>query len=1695
MDPPPASESNEAESEYNNDPFESPEESVSFVRPTSAIQIAPTEESLSSGNMPNSELDPMMFIQLGDRIYMECQYGKIDGTVYYRSLELIRVRPMGVSNTLYHFEMEQTDEGEAFKEEDIGVQIIQKRKKESFVEQNDIRVKQVIVAFDKEGQRYQLYRVTDVNVDLDTFTIHPVKRKDERDEEKGDGDHEDYEEEDEEAIVVECNFIGIPADLPFVAISIVSEPPSAADWNETEVSSEPLEEEDLVPEDDEGIEFVGTMRVALSNVFEEAESYEQRIPDNMQRIDALNDFLEGVSPSLKKDRITLRNMRVLVDTLYHLQKLTMEYNSRGAIQGPAEVSVTTLVDLIERAVVPLGRPVLRMTKKEYLVDEDVDERQDTDEVRFQDFEKELAMMGAMSSKVVSSVMHGAKDESASKEWNDMRRFLEQYASPWSSLPKQKPMWSAMSDSDVFRTSPPQSADDDPSLFELPGYVPPLKGDSNPIFYRIPFGMERALSTTYRKGKDRRKEALVSEEQAPLQSYLLFPLSAANAMGSTRSSMLALDSGRSQLIPQTMKTILREKGAPKSTDATDDVMNDILLLDVAGNSLGNITLSSYIQGLTLPCLGLGDTMPFLRQYGLDTMEWNEQLYETLLRKVERYQIQLLSTLQRLRTVLETSNAPPAETNPLLNNPVFLANIMSQPLLANGVKEYTDSNLTLGEYDVGKVSYLMKKHPNYFQVAAGMDSKRIQIAFHHAARSEYYQQLKINHIISENERNAGIIPLRNSCKHVADLVTTRRIRDDSDRFREFTKIFRSYQGKRNGNWIDCNVCTKHFVCLHERLQLQAYLHPKEKDVIEKELILSFSGGQFQGKYICRNCGQPMRELDFDNNMQFDEEGRPISGNAELIDKDAEWNNVIDDMIDNSLGPDIEPSPQEEMKLNANEQSCYDIIKEISEAVGVFLDKKGYRNVITASVEWTSRFADRDTYLRRPQPKDGSKIDYEVAVARDKIAACGVFLLLEIQTHIPSYVVRYQLTGCKSPGFEGYPLDTDDSNKQGIEYLACAISTIRKKAGTEWSHGFQGISVDTIRLKLITSYFTKIMEYYFRNNDVIQAKLAEKRRYLKETLGQSSDGEQMTAIDMIPHTFLPEQKTLTAEEAAKDVIQADVAAKMGQRGAHALAKLWIRQAHAAARQTANIVKGIPYSETSCCMNRLVEPGAFWKTQSELPALSGRSMNPNQQGTFLLTEFHPREAEQLNETRGDANKDLYYRLFLKYCYEGERIGHPHQPGLTNLCMWCGFQFPTHPAVMDVNKEGKDALADVDTTTERFVDLLDTIHIVNRVPSLRLPESSGMDKIMEEFSNVQPVPIEDWKRLVQFTLAELKKITYLKKTGELEEGDRQQIAVAASELSDASRTCKDDILQRLVSDKYKVILENIASLSWTDFFNVLQSYFIIPFQRIISNFSGDNLKVSRELQNELSVTHVEQFLMPMLKKEINFLEPHRGASQSPSLRLARSKLRYYNAQLSALLPFMNNIRSSKVPGRELLLEYIQQAILYGPISQLLNSSFDPDEGEYSSSESRHNTSLDFLLELISHQLRKYKDESLAFDDERIKYLIAVRNEKERVNIIREFNGLTDEQREVELMNKRLGLGKWAVGGTKVIYAYDADYWDEERTKRLDAGIFDFPGSGDGQVEGLGGHEVDELGFRVYGDEEMERDGGYDHGQLNADDA
>ena len=171
-------------------------EDTSVDAMNSSIQIAPTDES----NPIGKEDDPMLFIQLGDRVVIDSKYGRTTGTVYYRSLERISVKPDGVSNTVIDFELEQTDEEELYKEE-YGVTaayVIEKRKFESFIEQQDFRVNQMIDTFDKNGELFKSYKIVKVDKENDYIQI-----------EDGDKINE-----------LHFNFIGIESYEEFKVISI-----------------------------------------------------------------------------------------------------------------------------------------------------------------------------------------------------------------------------------------------------------------------------------------------------------------------------------------------------------------------------------------------------------------------------------------------------------------------------------------------------------------------------------------------------------------------------------------------------------------------------------------------------------------------------------------------------------------------------------------------------------------------------------------------------------------------------------------------------------------------------------------------------------------------------------------------------------------------------------------------------------------------------------------------------------------------------------------------------------------------------------------------------------------------------------------------------------------------------------------------------------------------------------------------------------------------------------------------------------------------------------------------------------------------------------------------------------------------------------------------------------------------------------
>ena len=96
--------------------------------------------------------------------------------------------------------------------------------------------------------------------------------------------------------------------------------------------------------------------------------------------------------------------------------------------------------------------------------------------------------------------------------------------------------------------------------------------------------------------------------------------------------------------------------------------------------------------------------------------------------------------------------------------------------------------------------------------------------------------------------------------------------------------------------------------------------------------------------------------------------------------------------------------------------------------------------------------------------------------------------------------------------------------------------------------------------------------------------------------------------------------------------------------------------------------------------------------------------------------------------------------------------------------------------------------------------------------------------------------------------------------------------------------------------------------------------------------------------------------------------------------------------------------------------------------------------------------------------------------------EQEKQTFIDEFDKLGDDEKRMEVMKKNYRMGRWAIGGTSLVYKYNKNYWD--KTYKEGVGITDvlLKEGPEGQEE-LGGRPADAEGFPIYGDEYGPNDG------------
>jgi hypothetical protein len=1592
------------------------------------------------------EFDINLFVQLGDTIQIKSKKYKniaerIKGVVYYRSHDRIIIKSLD-SSTLYEYDLEEDDKKEIYKadQEVTEVNVIEKRAYGSFVEQNGFYVKQIIEAINlqEEDSEPVQYTVLEVNRKKDLIIV---------------------KHEEEEPVTIEFNFIGIKPEEEFQVLRDAGIQPE-----EDEVENE---EEDEEPS--QVIEFVGSVEITLPERYREAEVYEQRIPDSLQKIDAFNDFLTELSDKQKNDPRQLRKIRLLIELLFYLKQATVAYNEDGSKKGIRAVSVSSLTDLVDSTPVPLGRPVLSVTKKLYTMGDagDKDEEDEDDEKGniFQnssvfniDFDTELQQIIEPNVQPIST---------GAREWSNKRKFLEDYLSPWiqNTDDDSDYLWNAIKDSDFFREIVPELDENNQFERDLAGYVASHKSDQGPIFDDIAFGMERALETIYRKGKTD-KQVFIPEEKATVISYLLFPLRAAPYLGITRCNLLALDSGSSQIAHKTMKMLLREYGSP----VEGGMSRNIQRFDASGDTIGNIQLHDYINGIYMITLNVSETFYILQHYGIDNIELNIPTFDVLIAKMSRHQKKFISTIAIMRNKLrEIQEAQPNKFIELS----FLEFLERETMLKDEIENFKKFNPTLIESDVALMSYILKKYPNYVQVSAGKNGLLIAKAKQDTFLANYILQEKIKQLIQENTKH--VVPNINKCKHVSALVSIRRKYDDIDRMKDLTAFFKKYQGTRVANWIHCNVCDEKLMCIHERLQLQGFLNPIEKPSIDKEIILKFSGGQFQGRYICRACGQQIREFDFDNNMEFDDQGRPKSGNAVVEDEDDEedFQQKLNIMISAPVGK----SDYKMIQLSSEaERTYYKVIRELCYFMKIDLKQIQMKNILDTVVFMMQHkvrtFEKYERSRKAAEAKGIANYDpYDVYYAQNIIGFCAAYLLIEIQCSIPSYNIYSKINEVVYT-MTGYPLDTAPENQESIDYMAYAIVACLKHADPWNQAGIMEIPKGE-QLGYVKYILKEKVDNAYLTNTV-QQNLYAKRRY------NANKDLQKVVKEILPISFLPEQIQ------TKEVLVPEVAAANNAKSRVALVNYWIRKAHHAALDSAIKIKGSTVSEITCCSTNITNPGAMWNTDDFTAIDIGlRALQPKQIN-MLLTYYKPR----LNVTELiKADEKLYYRLFLKCCFTGKRAGHSHEPGLTYKCAWCGFQFPGNPKCIDSDTEGKAALTEVKMDNDSFYELLDKVHTLHIVPSVEVPTVTKIETVLNSFANITNHVIDNWGALISKSVNAYTSLAV--------DSTREDELRALTSIGKAVRELEEPMKEKF-GEEFSYVRKMIE-LPWANFFDVLQTYFIIYFQRMISGFSPESLVVPKELVMSLSKKHVDEDLTHIIKSDFGFEKPdaklpYKALPDLLSLlqiefkSVERSKARVtkeateayqmrivgviqsFIEQLSELLKYKYTISFRQIRSPDLLILYIKKLILYASFSTLL---------------AKQNGNV--LFKLVIQQLHKFYKERLSSSPEEIKNMIAMSDEVERVHVVKEFDILTDEERQIEKVKKMLGIGKWAVGGTKLIYAYDADYYDLERQRRLDAGIMDFPGLG--MNDEPEGREVDDLGFAEGGEED-----GYDFNQHEDDD-
>ena len=1026
--------------------------STSEIRPIGADEPI-DQEPISQDATDQGEVG----LEIGDTVLiLGGQLNKTIGKLYGFSKDQIAILPKGATDRIIKIALV-----DGIPDPDLEIQsmlILKKAVRPGFVTLIDLRGGQYVETFGSSSEPTGVFKVVRVNEENDSAVFE---------------DESGVEEE------IVFGYTGIPRDLPYEVIRTrespdspdspqdkVSEGPEGPlgpsgqeEGQEGPVSSISVEESDgQAPSKEEEVTQSLTgqdlMQFAIGEVIELPADEElkevgtaSRIYDDVfQRSEMLSQLIRSLPQIKQRDPIRLQEVRRFVEQMLILRNEVVKYGVTGDPAGLKATSINTLAELITRPDVPLSRKVVEMSKVIY-----ADHRENKDDDPAPGPVEEGINVEYLSDilKRAEVLQKSAEATNATQEaatqmpkfFLDMEKYRQQIQAPFH---LEEGPAAVERDEEVFRRSIPNQESPELNVLGTVGLARKKKEIlliyNPPILTQASYAITRLLKRRWTRFLSGDLLRVVEPAETPsYNNVLVFPLSALRDLGPIRSGVLSQDMGLGAADSKGMDDILDELG-----DITDfPTAKSILNIGVKGNIIGNVLIKDWLAALSIRIGGLGDAWTVLRGYGTKDIEWNQEQAKVLQDKIEqrlgalrifmgKQRQEAAATLANLRFEPQLVLAPEDGAR-------LLVRIESEPLLQKvlaDVKEYTGDLATV---DINWFSYIFIEYPDLLLATLGQQAgplarerlRHVRMLYTKARTSGYRLKRKI--------LDAGLPPDENTCPHVKSLEDIRKVGKLSEdeprdvrKVKLLLKLLNEFRGHTENDWVDCKVCNKHLICAHELIQIQEYLRPAEQEILHKEMVIKFSGGQFSGKYICRNCGQVLANLDFDQSLEFDDEGRPMMGRSVMVDREA----IQLDELEGLLSGPAEVVKEIEFGTDTLD-TMYLTLKKLAGLLGINPEEAEYRTMVEDLSNYILTLPSRDSYS---QAAKGKKVqDFDIYYSVRYVTAAAAILLLKIQTRVPDYMVYYTSADCKD-GFLGYPLEEGQgASIHGITCIASMIASI--------------------------------------------------------------------------------------------------------------------------------------------------------------------------------------------------------------------------------------------------------------------------------------------------------------------------------------------------------------------------------------------------------------------------------------------------------------------------------------------------------------------------------------------------------------------------------------------------------------------------------------------------------------------------------